>query len=383
MNLNSNPKCGVVNNGGAPSAPDSSPLSGFARRDFLRLLGASGIAALTFHPWKNVMAGPFDRADFERLVPSDKKLSPEWLKSLTARGERTTCRGAELAKIGMPIGGVCAGQLYLGGDGKLWHWDIFNREVRTDAEHYAHPLPTSSPLDQGFALRVKTDGQTREWAMDAAHWPDVTFIGEYPIGYVTYADPECPVGVRLEAFSPFIPLNTDESSLPATVMEFTLQNAGAAVVEGELVGWLENAVCLYSGKGRDGLRRNQIVREPGLLFLNCSAEERPSGAPSDRPDLVFEDFEGETYGNWSLTGTAFGSGPVEAAKIPSYQGKVGAQGKRLVNSHASAPGNMRQKDDAIGRLMSRPFPIERNYITFLISGGKFPGKTCVNLLGKR
>ena len=53
----------------------------------------------------------------------------------------------------MPVGGICAGQLYLGGDGKLWHWDIFNRHVGTGAEHYANPLKPPSPLDQGFALR--------------------------------------------------------------------------------------------------------------------------------------------------------------------------------------------------------------------------------------
>ena len=92
------------------------------------------------------------------------------MKALTTRGTRTVYRGAALANIGMPIGGLCAGQLYLGGDGKLWHWDIFNRHVGTGAEHYAKPMKASSPLDQGFALRVITSGKTQERAMDAAHW---------------------------------------------------------------------------------------------------------------------------------------------------------------------------------------------------------------------
>ena len=359
----------------------SLPAGGLKRRDFLRLAGVGATSVLAFRPWLFAMAGPFSRSDFDKLVPEDKKLLPAWVKSLTARGERTVYRGADLKTIGMPIGGICAGQLYLGGDGKLWHWDIFNRKISTGADHYAKPLKPTSPLDQGFALRVTSDGKQQERAMDAAHWKDVSFTGEYPIGYVNYTDPECPVAVNLEAFSPFTPLSVDDSSLPATVLEFTLKNTGATTVEGEFAGWLENAVCLYSGPRRDGLRRNRITREPGLLFMECSAEDLPVAILSERPDIVFEDFESETYGNWAASGTAFGSGPVEAAHMPAYQGDVGANGKRLVNSHASAPGsNVGERDNATGRLTGRPFAIERNYITFLIGGGNHKGRTCMNLL---
>ena len=104
------------------------------------------------------MAGPFTRTDFDKVVPADKKLSPEWVKSLTARGERSRYSGADLPNIGMPIGGMCAGQLYLGGDGRLWQWDIFNQHVGTGAEHYAKPMPPKSPLDQGFALLLTSGG---------------------------------------------------------------------------------------------------------------------------------------------------------------------------------------------------------------------------------
>ncbi len=329
------------------------------RRDFIKHLGL-GATALAMQPWNLAMAGPFTRADFDQLVPADKKLSPEWLRSLTARGERTKYRGAELAQIGMPIGGLCAGQLYLGGDGKLWHWDIFNRKVSTGAEHYA---------------------KTQERSLEAAQWKDVSFIGEYPIGYVNYEDAGCPVRVSLEAFSPFIPLNVADSSLPATVLEFTLMNTGASEVTGELAGWLENAVCLYSGQKREGIRRNRVRRERGLVFLECSAEDVPPKPSNGRPDVMFDDFESETYHNWTVTGTAFGSGPVEAAKMPAYQGDVGAQGRRLVNTHASAPGNdVNVRDAATGRLTSRRFKVERDYITFLVGGGNHEGRTCLNLL---
>jgi non-lysosomal glucosylceramidase len=353
--------------------------AGLVRRDFLKL--ASAGAALAFHPWQFSMAGPFTRADFGKLVPEDKRLTPEWVKSLAARGQREVYREAELTKIGMPVGGICAGQIYLGGDGKLWHWDLFNGRISTGAEHYAKPLQPSSPLEQGFALRISSGGKTQERALDRQHWHDVSFAGEYPVGYVEYKDPDSPLEVRLEAFSPFIPLNVEDSSLPATVLQFTVKNHSSAEVDAELAGWLENAICLHTAKTQRGLRRNRLVRDKDLLYLDCSAEAAPAGEAPVRPDIVFDDFERENYGNWTATGTAFGSGPVEVSRIPDYQGDLHGKGKRVINSHASAPGNsVEEKDKATGKLVSRPFTIERNYITFLIGGGGHNNQTCVNLV---
>ena len=50
------------------------------RRFFLRT-SAFAAAGLTFTRLP-VMAGPFTREDFDKLVPAGKKLSPEWVKSL-------------------------------------------------------------------------------------------------------------------------------------------------------------------------------------------------------------------------------------------------------------------------------------------------------------
>lgn len=327
------------------------------------------------------MAGPFTRADFEKLVPADKKLSPEWLSSLTARGARSIYRAGELEKIGMPVGGLCAGQVYLGGDGRLWHWDIFNKHTGTGAEHYAAPMPATSPLEQGFAVRVRQGDNVQLRRLRHEDWQEITFNGEYPIGSVRYRDPVCPLTVQLEAFSPFIPMNSEDSSLPATVVEITLQNSSQHKLEVELAGWLENAVCLNSAKSRDGIRRNRLARRQGAMLLECTAAEAPRPAAGPRPDIVFDDFEREDYGDWTATGTAFGSGPVEISKIPEYQGDVGAHGRRVVNSHASAPGaSVGEKDAATGTLTSPTFTIERNYITFLLGGGHHRDRTCMKLL---
>ena len=259
------------------NSPSDTHRPRWARRDFLKLSAAIGI---TFSRLP-AMAGPFTREDFDHLVPADKKLSPDWVKSLFARGMPEVLRGSDLKYVGMPIGGIGAGQLYLGGDGRLWHWDIFNRDENSGSSgpHYAKPMTPSSPLAQKFFLKVGGENHS----LDRDGFADVSFRGEYPVGVVEYADAGVPVAVKLEAFSPFIPLNTDDSSLPATVLQFTLRNTSAAPVEATLVGELENAVCLNS-RSRAGVLINRFVTESGATTLLCSAKAAPEITPKNPAD---------------------------------------------------------------------------------------------------
>jgi hypothetical protein len=181
-----------------------------------------------------------------------------------------------------------------------------------------------------------------------------------------------PVAVTLEAFSPFIPLNADDSGLPATVLHFTVKNTGRDPVEAELAGWLENAVSLSSGQGQPGVRKNRIVRGAGLTFLECSAAPVKAGG-QERPPVVFADFEGEDYGDWKVEGEAFGKGPARGP-VGVQAGRLrGFLGKGFVNTYLNS-------DDLHGTLTSPAFTVERAYISFLVGGGSHAGKTCVNLL---
>ena len=84
------------------------PHQGIRRRDFLRLAGASTLTVLASRPL--VMAGPFTRGDFARLVPEDKKLDPAWIKSLFERGTPEILSGANLRHVGMPVDEFCLEQ---------------------------------------------------------------------------------------------------------------------------------------------------------------------------------------------------------------------------------------------------------------------------------
>lgn len=353
----------------------------------------AGTAGLSAEP-----AAKLPTEGFSKLIPADKQLPPAWVASLTARGAPTVYTGDALMKIGMPVGGLCCGTLYLGGDGKLWLWDIFNRNQegalgrtvnygghnvppRNGACYVVPPTDQPSPLRQGFALKVTPAGAPAQVRpLDHQGWQDVRFTGAYPVGMVDYADPACPVRVQLQAFSPFIPLNAEESSLPATILRYTISNSGAKPADIEIGGWLENTVLKSLGDAAS--RTNRIEDAGGVISLVCTAGNAPAEAnAAPRPEIVFEDFEKETYEGWTVEGTAFGTGPIRKDQVPGYQGDLGMAGNRAVNSHATAPGaDLGIKDGQTGRLLSREFTIERQYIGFLIGGGNHPPKTCLNLL---
>jgi fructan beta-fructosidase len=101
---------------------------------------------------------------------------------------------------------------------------------------------------------------------------------------------------------------------------------------------------------------------------------QPAG--TTRPEIVLADFEGKDYGLWQATGAAFGRGPARGT-LPRQLPVTGFLGKGLVNSFLGG-------DPAEGTLLSPEFKIDRKYICFLIGGGKYPQRECLNLLvGRR
>jgi len=108
-----------------------------------------------------------------------------------------------------------------------------------------------------------------------------------------------------------------------------------------------------------------------VLFGLPTDEEAASAEANQRPDIVFADFESESFAPWSVEGDAFKAGP-DNGSFPA-QKLAGVAGQRFANSYA---GN----DNLTGSVTSPEFEISRRQISFLIAGGKWPGDACLNLL---
>ena len=337
---------------------------GMPRRTFLTVAGL-GFLAVPFAGTRGVMAGPFTAEDLAKghLIPAAKKLGEAWVKALFERGAKEVYQGEGLMNIGMPCGGIGAGQLYLRGDGVLGSWQIFNNPasnwVEGTSSTYKH-RGMARPLEQGFAVHVRAGEKARTLPLSKDGFSKVRFRGEYPIGRVTYeGGGDLPVTVELEAFSPFIPLNARDSGLPATIFNITLAHAKESSLPElrvSVLGWLENYVCGSSGSSLEGARETQFSTEYGWSLMLHGAK------PADTPSApkVFMDFE-HGYGAWEVTGTAFGKAPAPGT-LPGQQPVSGFEGNALANSFN---GN----DDSVGRLTSPVFRVEHDFINFLIGGG--------------
>ena len=123
------------------------------------------------------------------------------------------------------------------------------------------------------------------------------------------------------------------------------------------------------------MKTMSVIGVLSVLFLAAVAAWSQAPGPATqpavaaaRPDVVLADFEGMDYGDWKVTGEAFGAGPRRGDNgVWPFQG----------NSFA---WSMNKGDASVGTLTSPQFKIDRRYITFLISGGNHPGETCINLL---
>ena len=321
-----------------------------------------------------------DNADKKLL---DKGFSQEWINALTAKGEKEVFTGEQLKYIGMPIGGLFCGQVYLGGDGDLWYWDIQNKRFYGPGvggdRFYINPMTQEQfdRVDQGFSIDVKGTGEKN--LSRKSDW-NITFKGQYPIGTVNYTNDNYPVEVELKAYSPFSPTETDDSSIPATILEYTIKNTSDKAQTVNLKGWLQNMSAYFKGNAGMGSHRNQIVTANGITQLICDNNARKVTKTSKK-DILFEDFEGGTYKNWKSEGKAFGDDPFTRTDFASHHRVTGHHGTVLVNSHNTRVAPENPKADALtGTLTSKKFKIDRNYISFVIGGGAHKGSTEFQLL---
>lgn len=143
--------------------------------------------------------------------------------------------GKNLKEIVFPLGGIGSGSIGIAGNGCLVDWEIFNRPNKGSINAYSF-FAVKAVFPNGKTVVKALQGDwTRNLMGQYAkskfcgygfgpnggtlcglpHFKKVRFNGKFPLATLTFEDDFFPAKVTLQAFNPFIPLDPDNSSIPA------------------------------------------------------------------------------------------------------------------------------------------------------------------------
>ncbi len=208
--------------------------------------------------------------------PQASRLSIEWPRVF---------RGPALATIAMPLGGVAAGSISLGGRGQLRDWEIFNRPDKGNQPAFAFAsirveTPGRRPVARIAEARILPpfEGAAGLGSNNVPGMPrlaSAVFTSSYPVARIDFEDRRLPVRLSLEAFTPVFPLEADSSGLPAALLRYIVRNPGPSAAKVSLCFSIDNPFrsAPESGAARppQDARRNEPRRDDllaGLVMTN-------------------------------------------------------------------------------------------------------------------
>lgn len=351
----------------------------------------------------------------------------------------------DLNKIAFPMGGIGAGMICMDGNGAISHVsinnqpDIFNEPYAYAAimvkglENGAKVLQSPVSYDKVFG-RTNTGRGAAERSYGLPRFSEGKFLSRFPFANLKLEDEDIPFEVDITGWSPFIPGDEDNSSLPVACMEYHFKNNSGKTQEsvfswnsqnflkgsgvksiqsakngfslvldaGENESWQNshltvsvndnNAVvdhCWFRGGWFDSNTITWKNISQGILADNPPV---PRNAPGASIFVPFTLKPGEektirlqfcwyvpnsnlTYGQVSgVKGSAFGKTPSRGT-APNQSEVQGYRGGRLVNTYDPAG------DGQTGTLVSPEFIADKSFLKFLVGGGRSK-TTCINLKKK-
>jgi uncharacterized protein (DUF608 family) len=182
-----------------------------------------------------------------------------------------------LNRIAFPIGGMGAGMFCIEGSGAISHMsvrhnpDLFNEPTMYAAIHIKG-VENGTKVIEGQSPEWKRFGQRNSGGgMGDASWglprfEKASFDARFPFAEIDLQDANLPVAVTLKAWSPFIPTDADNSSLPVGAIEYTFRNTGAKTIEAIFSYTSRNFMTARGGGGNAGGGTSQAPR--GFATIN-------------------------------------------------------------------------------------------------------------------
>jgi uncharacterized protein (DUF608 family) len=196
--------------------------------------------------------------------------------------------GDNLNRIAFPMGGIGSGMICLEGTGAISHVSVRNHpDITNEPQVFAAitilgkenttrvlegPVPDWKILgkeDAGNGLGHTTYGLPR--------FGSAGFLSRFPFAEVRLADRTIPLGVTITGWSPFIPGESNKSSLPVAALEYTFTNKSGKDLEAMFSFNSENFMQIQVPNDQAGsLPKNHIdATEKGFVLVNDPAKDHP------------------------------------------------------------------------------------------------------------
>jgi uncharacterized protein (DUF608 family) len=401
------------------------------RRWFIKKLGAgAGIAAMP--------AGLFAGVKYDSEQPKNVRKNSYLMVDRRNEGSHPfngKYSGRYLDHIAFPIGGIGAGMFCIEGTGAISHLSVNNRP-----EMYNEPYAFAAICVKGLKNGAKvleapvperklfgppgSGNGSGERSYGLPRFGNGNFLPRFPFATLELEDSDIPLQVKVVGWSPFIPGDEDNSSLPGGVLEYQFKNNSAKKIE-----------AVFSYNARNFLDENGRILEEknGFRLVKGNSREKSGfsiyvdqddasvdycwfrGGWFDPQTILWKQIQnGELVSNPPVEGSAPGAsifvplsfqpGEEKIVKVnfnwylphsklaagafsgPAFREKpsrgtgpdqmevTGFDGKQLVNTFDP------RGDAQTGILESPPIKINRRYLKFLVGGGSNPETTAVQLI---
>jgi non-lysosomal glucosylceramidase len=211
-------------------------------------------------------------------------------ETLFASGPQKTYSGQHLNEIAFPLGGIGSGCISLSGRGELVDWEIFNRPNKGYRPDYSFftlfaqaegqepvfrvlegrlPPPYQGRISGAQVFKGWGFGPPLQWGSGLVRMADCQFTGMFPFCRLDMSDPAVPVKVSTTAWSPFIPLDDRNSSLPVAIFDITLTNTSASSVRSTVALGLQNVI----GYPEIGQSTNEWIEGNGYHGILMSTQK--------------------------------------------------------------------------------------------------------------
>lgn len=349
--------------------------------------------------------------------------------------------GKNLDRVAFPIGGIGAGMFCMEGTGAISHLsvnnkpDVYNEPFAFAAisvkgiENGAKVLETPVPNWKLFGAGGTGNGASgKDYGLP--RFENGSFLPRFPFATLKLEDKDIPLQIEVSGWSPFIPTDEDNSSLPCGAFEYRIKNTSPNLVEAVfsynaknfidnegrilkahngftmVAGYREKSpvsetgfsvfvddnnatidYCWFRGGWFDSLTMLWKNIKNGTIVNNSPVEGTSPGATIFVPVLLKPGEEKTITVNfcWYLPesnltagasvkeGSAF-KGKPSSGNASGQQGVKGFSENKLINTFDPAG------DGQTGVLQSPQILISKRYLKFLVGGGNDLGKTAVKLL---